>query len=141
VCACVHVCENVKRRHVHPGDRQRCTKWRNPRTQCTPCRGPSIHLYPLPPPPAALTQNKDMRCFGLLRLLSDVPEATIGVLVGMVAGLVLARVWGLRLRFSDEVFFYAVLPPIIFCTSLRLVSVSACLSCMCVRSPSPGHGL
>lgn len=70
-----------------------------------------------PTPCTHITQDKNMRCWGLLQLLTDIPDATIGVLVGMAGGLLLSTVWGLRVKFSDAVFFYGVLPPIIFCTS------------------------
>jgi hypothetical protein len=78
------------------------------------CISPALNTSPSYPPPI---QDKNMRCWSLLQLLTDIPDATIGVLVGMAAGLLLSKVWGLRVKFSDAVFFYGVLPPIIFCTS------------------------
>lgn len=80
------------------------------------------HFNPTPRRHPLLPQNKDMRCWSVLQLLTDIPDATIGVLVGMAAGLVLKQVWGLRLRFSDQLFFYGVLPPIIFCTCTATLS-------------------
>lgn len=49
-----------------------------------------------------------MRCWSFLQLLTDIPDATIGVLVGIGAGLLLEEVWKLRVRFNDQVFFFFV---------------------------------
>lgn len=61
-----------------------------------------------------MTQNPNIRCRGLLRLITDIPESTIAVLSGMVLGLVLYKCFHVRAKFSPEVFFYYILPPIIF---------------------------
>jgi len=66
------------------------------------------------PFPTYLTQNPNLRFRFLLRLVTDIPESTIAVAAGMILGLLLSRVFNIRTQFSEEVFFYFILPPIIF---------------------------
>lgn len=42
------------------------------------------------------------------------PESTIAVAAGMLLGLLLSKSFHIRTQFSQEVFFYLILPPIIF---------------------------
>lgn len=55
-----------------------------------------------------------MRFRFLLRLITDMPESTIAVAAGMMLGLLLSKIFNIRTQFSEEVFFYFILPPIIF---------------------------
>ena len=74
---------------------------------------PLIYSPPFPFP-TYLTQNPNLRFRLLLRLVTDMPESTIAVAAGMMLGLLLSRVFNIRTQFSEEVFFYFILPPIIF---------------------------
>jgi len=74
---------------------------------------PLIYSVPFPFP-TYLTQNPNLRFRFLLRLVTDMPESTIAVAAGMILGLLLSRVFNIRTQFSEEVFFYFILPPIIF---------------------------
>lgn|SRR6056297_777310 len=59
-------------------------------------------------------QNPDLRFRPLLRLVTDMPESTIAVIAGMILGFILSEGFSIRAHFSEEVFFYFILPPIIF---------------------------
>lgn len=74
----------------------------------------STFSHPSPPLTPAAKQNPNIRGRFLLRLVTDVPESTIAVAAGMILGLFLSKVFNVRTQFSEEVFFYFILPPIIF---------------------------
>ena len=72
-----------------------------------------LHLFSFPYIPTQ-PQNPNLRFRFLLRLITDIPESTIAVAAGMILGLLLSKIFNIRTRFSQEVFFYFILPPIIF---------------------------
>ncbi len=59
-------------------------------------------------------KNPQMKLRWLWRLVTDMPESTIAVVLGMLLGFLLSAGFNVRTKFSEEVFFYFILPPIIF---------------------------